>query len=109
MTCDVVFTHDAHLVATKHLLQHFDRGTPQEDLCFALWRPSTGSTRQSALIDEIILPLDGDRDHHGNVSFNPEYFARSVSLGWSPRGRPCLHAQPSEPRVAGHERDRCSG
>ena len=96
MRCDVVFTHDAHLVATKHLLQHFDRGTPQEDLCFALWRPSTGSTRQSALIDEIILPLDGDRDHHGNVSFNPEYFARSVSLAGSQgAGLAFMHSHPS--------------
>ena len=96
MTCDVVFTHDAHLAATRHLLQHFDRSTPQEDLCFALWRPSTGSTRQSALIDEIILPLDGDRRHHGNVSFSPEYFERSVSLAVTQGvGLAFMHSHPS--------------
>lgn len=113
MTCDVVLTHDAHDAATSHLLQHFERGELQEDLCFALWRPSTGSTRRAALIDEIILPSDGDRELHGNVSFNPEYFARSVSLAVAQGvGLAFMHSHPSpgwqgmtEPDVVA-ERDR---
>ena len=96
MRCDVVLTHDAHVAATRHLLQHFERGALQEDLCFALWRPSTGSTRRTAIIDKIVLPLDGDRDLHDNVSFNPEYLARSVSLAVARGvGLAFMHSHPS--------------
>ena len=96
MTCDVAFTQDAHLAATSHLLQHFERGALQEDLCFALWQPSTGATRHTALIDEIILPLDGDRDLHGNVSYNPEYLSRSLDLAIARNlGLAFMHSHPS--------------
>ena len=113
MTCDVAFTQDAHLTATNHLLQHFERGALQEDLCFALWQPSTGATRRTALIDDIILPVDGDRDLHGNVSYNPQYLARSLELAVARRaGIAFMHSHPSrgwqsmsEPDVTA-ERDR---
>ena len=113
MICSVVLTHDAHVVATTHLLQHFERGSRQEDLCFALWQPSTGSNRRTALIDEIILPLDGERELHGNVSYNPEYLARSLSYAMMRRlGLAFMHSHPSpgwqgmsEPDVLA-ERDR---
>ncbi len=96
MTCDVAFTQDAHLAATRHLLQHFERGALQEDLCFALWQPSTGATRRTALIDEIIFPLDGDRDLHGNVSYNPEYLTRSLDLAIARGvGLAFMHSHPS--------------
>ena len=49
-------------------------------MCFALWRPSTGRERLTALIDEVVLPREGDRLLHGNASFTPDYMARAVAL-----------------------------
>ena len=96
MTCSVVVTHDAHLAATGHLLQHFNRGVLQEDLCFALWRPSTGATRTTALIDEIVIPVDGDRELHGNVSYNPQYLARCLDMAAERQsGLAFMHSHPS--------------
>ena len=103
MTCTVVLTHDAHLTATRHLLQHFNSDALQEDLCFALWRPSTGATRTTALIDEIVLPLDGDRDLHGNVSYNPQYLTRSLTMALARGLGSRFYAQPSQSRMARHE------
>ena len=113
MTHSVALTRDAHVTATTHLLQHFNRGTLQEDLCFALWRRSTGATRTTALIDEIVLPIDGDRALHGNVSYNPQYLARGLDMAIARgSGLAFMHSHPtpgwqgmSEPDVIA-ERDR---
>lgn len=58
------------------LLQHLLRTSGEEDLAFALWTPSHGAERTTALIHTVILPDDGDRQVHGNVSFNPQFFER---------------------------------
>ena len=76
MSYEVVFTSEADSTSNEHLLQHYRRNKLQEDLCFALWRPSTGRLRRVALIDEIILPKNGERSLHGNASFEPDYLAR---------------------------------
>jgi hypothetical protein len=59
--------------------QHLLRPDRQEDLCFALWSPSVGTDRTTALIRDIILPRPGERRVHGNASFEPQYFERAVS------------------------------
>lgn len=51
----------------------------QEDLTFALWYPSEGATRRTALLARRIPPERGDREIHGNVSFNPSYLQRALS------------------------------
>lgn len=76
MTHSVAFTSQIHDALSGHLL----REDGQEDLCFALWYPSLGKTRLTALIFETILPLEDERQVHGNASFAPEYFERVLSL-----------------------------
>lgn len=61
----------------QQLTAHLVRPDGQEDLAFALWNPSEGTTRRSALLVEVLLPLDGEREVHGNVSFFPSYFERA--------------------------------
>ena len=79
MRYEAAFTHEASSTALGHLLQHFRQDTQQEDLCFGLWRPSTGQRRLTALIYQIILPEPGERSLHGNTSFNSEYMGRAVA------------------------------
>ena len=64
--------------AKDHLLNWFRQDEQQEDLCFALWRPSTGASRTTGIITELLLPSDGERNLHGNVSFEPHYLGRAV-------------------------------
>lgn len=74
MNYSVALTEDIHEMASKHLI----RSDGQEDLCFALWLPSQGSTRKTALVWRLILPQYGDRKVHGNVSFTSNYFERAL-------------------------------
>jgi molybdopterin-synthase adenylyltransferase len=74
-TYSAAISRSLHEDAVRHLL----RNDGQEDLCFALWSPSVGTTRSSALIRRLILPSAGERMLHGNASFMPEFFERAVS------------------------------
>ena len=80
MRHETVLPEHVHQAACEHLLQHAQRGERQEDLCFALWRPSTGQHRRSAIVCDLVLPLDGERDLHGNASFDAAYLARAAKL-----------------------------
>ena len=87
MKYEVVLTEAVNDAATNHLLHHLRQGRIQEDLCFALWSPSTGASRTTAIIREVILPTNKDRDLHGGASFHPAYLteclfrARADGLG----------------------------
>ncbi len=65
---------DVHLAAMGHLIS----SDGQEDLCFALWYPSRGDERTTALVRELVLPKRGERHVHGNVSFSAAYFERAI-------------------------------
>ena len=78
MKYDVVMTHEANQTATEHLLQHYQQDKRQEDLCFALWRPSTGLNRKAAIVYEVILPKEGERNLTGNASFTHGYASRAI-------------------------------
>ena len=74
---------------------HLIRDDYEEDLSFALWTPSYGSNRLTALIHSPILPTEGDRQRHGNASFNPQYFERVCSLALrEAAGIAFLHSHP---------------
>ncbi len=76
MNYDVAIPESLSKSAKGHLLNYFNLGKEQEDLCFALWRPSNGTHRMTGLISEILLPQKGERKLHGNVSFEARYLAR---------------------------------
>jgi molybdopterin/thiamine biosynthesis adenylyltransferase len=75
MQYSVALTHSLHKKARQHLLR-LDR---QEDLCFALWYPSQGKERFTALLYRLILPKEDDRIVEGNVSFLPCYYERAIA------------------------------
>jgi hypothetical protein len=77
------------------LFHHLRRADGQEDLGFALWRPSQGRDRLTALITEPILPEPGDREVHGNASFSPAYFERALDCAMTEgAGLAFLHSHP---------------
>lgn len=71
----VAMTEELAGVARAHLL----RSDRQEDLCFALWRPSPGRSRMTALIHRLLLPGEGERRVHGNASFESAFLERAVT------------------------------
>ena len=96
MRFDAVLTESVAEEASGHLLERLRRGEPQEDLCFALWRPSTGRGRTTAIIFELLPPQSGDRHLHGNVSFEPDYLARAVRRAWHTNaGVAFMHSHPT--------------
>ena len=81
--------------ATDHLLHSLRKGKLQEELCFALWRPSTGANRTTGLITELLLPKEHDRKQHGNVSFEAQYLARAMREACkSKSGLAFMHSHP---------------
>lgn len=77
------------------LESHLIRDDGQEDLAFALWNPSSGAERETALISSVILPAEGDREIHGNVSFLPQYLERACAVAMNQQsGVAFLHSHP---------------
>jgi hypothetical protein len=98
----VAMTADVEDELRGHLL----RADQQEDLCFALWHPSTGEHRTTALLRAVVLPLGGERNVHGNASFEPGYFLRAVALAAADgAGIALLHSHPGGRSWQGLSRD----
>jgi hypothetical protein len=67
----------------------------QEDLCLALYRPSTGTTRRTGLISRVIPPEAGDREVHGNVTVTADYILRGAAMAQAQDGGlVILHSHP---------------
>lgn len=74
--CSVAMSERTNCALRRHLL----RPDGQEDVCLVTYRPSQGATRWSALLREVVLPLDGERAVHANASFTGEYVVRVAEI-----------------------------
>lgn len=80
----------------QRLRDHLDRRDGQEDICVATYAVSTGTTRRTALLTEVILPEDGEREVHGNASIRGSYVLRAARLAASRgEGIVILHSHPA--------------
>lgn len=90
------FSIALHSAIHTSLCEHLLREDLQEDLCFALWNLSEGADRTTALIHTIVMPEQGDRNIHGNASFNPRYYDRVIGEARRLKsGIAFLHSHPS--------------
>jgi molybdopterin-synthase adenylyltransferase len=58
---------------------HLLRQDGQEDVCLAMYAPSTGERRVTAVLTDLVLPSEGERSVHGNVTFSGSYVVRVAS------------------------------
>lgn len=92
-TYSIVMTDETHY----RLFDHLVRGDGQEDLCFATYVPSKGADRSTAILSMIILPGHCDREVHGNVGFQPQYFERALRIASQRKeGLAFLHSHPTK-------------
>lgn len=79
----------------RQLAQHLIRKDRQEDICFATYVPSNGSSRYTGIISTLIMPQSGEREVHGNASFYPDYFRRALQIAAQRgEGLVLLHSHP---------------
>lgn len=91
----VAMTDRVHASLTDVL----DREDRQEDICLALYRTSTGATRSTALLREVLPPGCGDRAVHGNATVFGDYMLRGAEMA---RNAQCgLMFSHSHPGAAG--------
>lgn len=84
-----------HQELADHLLSGFRRDRCQEEACLALWYRGDGYGRYTGVLGEIVLPEDGDRDLHGNVTVHTGYLNRVVDLALKEQaGVAVLHSHP---------------
>lgn len=91
MKYSITMTESVNRIFFEHLI----REDGQEDLCFAFYKLSTGKSRQTGVINEVILPEFDDRNVHGNVSFNSVYFDKVTSYALANNLGICfIHSHP---------------
>jgi len=83
----------------KELSSLLVRDDGQEDICLATYRPSTGLTRDSALIVKVVPPEPGDRYVHRNATVTSEYILRAAEI--AQRGNCGLILLHTHPRASG--------
>lgn len=84
-----------HRRLVDHLLSRLRRGEYQEEACLALWHRGDGVSRYTGVLGEVILPENGDRSLHGNVTVHSGYMNRVLDLAVKARaGVAVLHSHP---------------
>jgi molybdopterin-synthase adenylyltransferase len=87
----VAMTTETETALRAHLL----RADGQEDICLATYRPSTGTTRRTALLRRVSLPEPGEREVHGNATIIGDYVLRVAADAASEGdGVVLLHSHP---------------
>lgn len=76
----------------RELVASLDRGPRQEDLVFAYWKPSVGSTRDTAMLVELVPPGQDDRILQGNVALTAPYLDRVLDARPEGCGIALLHS-----------------
>ena len=95
MNYRVVLREALHRRLADHLSSGFRGGDLQEEACLALWRPGDGCNRYTGILGEVVLPQDGDRDLHGNVTVQGGYLNRVVDRALQVNaGVAVLHSHP---------------
>lgn len=90
---DVEFSVAFTATTDRQLVDHFDEEDDrQEDLTFAYWRPSRGRRRFTAVLNDLALPVEGERILQGNVAFTPEYLGRVLDECPDGAGIALLHS-----------------
>ena len=96
MRHEAALPNDVDRAARDHLLRHYRQGHFQEDLCLALWFPSRGHRRLTAIVNRILPPNDGEVHLHGNASFEGSYITRAVKEACKhSAGLAIMHSHPS--------------
>ena len=91
----VVLREALHRQLADHLLSGLRRGGRQEEACLALWRRGDGFNRYTGILADIVLPEDGDRDLHGNVTVHGGYLNRVLDRALKAQaGVAVLHSHP---------------
>ena len=95
--------------------EHLHKEDNQEDLTFAYWKPSVGQRRFTAVVQDLVLPMEGDRLLQGNVAFLPQYLHRVLAAIPDGCGVALIHGHPTpgyqgmSPDDVVAERDRLAG
>jgi hypothetical protein len=80
---------------SSELVAHLLRADGQEDICLALYRPSTGRDRVTALVGDVLPPRRGERAVHGNATVLGDYVLRAAAAAAeSGGGVVLLHSHP---------------
>ena len=91
----VILREALHNLLADHLLKGFRLGGLQEEACLALWRQGDGFNRYTGILGEVVLPTNGDRDLHGNVTVQGRYLNRVLDSALkSEAGVAVLHSHP---------------
>jgi hypothetical protein len=78
------------------LSSHLTRTDGQEDVCFAIWRHSTGARRSTAIIGDPVLPGPDDRRVDRTAWFTGDYALRAArEAAAAGGGLALLHSHPA--------------
>lgn len=88
----VAMCETLHNELSTHFRSHLADEHGQEDLAFALWQPSHGTERTTAILKDVIWPRENDRHLQGNASFTSDYVQRVLRESHGECGIALIHS-----------------